>query len=315
MSDDLERWLRDGVRPTEFPPAPPGLRARLVELEQRPIGTRRRGPWKHSLILVPVTAVAILAVATLIGGGQKPSVSGPTSGSSAHDVGSPSPTIPSSPLPTGGIGESRAIELASVNSIGWTLIAASAGRYGDLKPPGSGPGDDIPPDRFVWAVKFASEATICNPLGVCMSPRPGTVTVYLDYFTGTFLSSAGFSAAGPTPSAPSPPVTFSFDVENRSHVPVIVSVASDTGAVLPGFEPGQRGTISIPLLNPRNGVSIEVEGGECRLLASGNFPTPEPFTLLVEDGPESGTVTISTIADASSTPIPLPSNSLVGCGG
>jgi hypothetical protein len=108
---------------------------------------------------------------------------------------------------------------------------------------------------------------------------------------------------------------FSFDVENRSHLPVIVSVTSDTAAVLPGFEPGQRGTVSIPLLNPQNGIGIELQGVGCRLLAKGFYPTPLPFTLLVEDTAGSGKVTLSTVAGAASSPLPLPSNSLVGCGG
>jgi hypothetical protein len=45
------------------------------------------------------------------------------------------------------------------------------------------------------------------------------------------------------------------------------------------------------------------------------YIAPSPFTLLVEDGPQSGSVQLSTRAGTSSTPIPLPSNSLVGCGG
>jgi hypothetical protein len=96
---------------------------------------------------------------------------------------------------------------------------------------------------------------------------------------------------------------------------VIVSVATDTAATLPGFEPGQRGTISIALLNPQNAISVEIQGPECRLLESARYPTPSPFTLLVTDGPQPGTVKLSTRAGAASTPIPLPSNGLVGCGG
>lgn len=105
------------------------------------------------------------------------------------------------------------------------------------------------------------------------------------------------------------------DVENRASIGVVVSVASDTAATLPGFEPGQRGTISISLRNPHNGISVEIQGTECRLLASAMYPTPSPFTLLVENGAQSGSIQLSTRAGESSTPIPLPSNSLVGCGG
>lgn len=124
------------------------------------------------------------------------------------------------------------------------------------------------------------------------------------------------SVTSPTTAEPTTsPITFSFDVENRASVGVIVSVASDTEATLPGFEPGQRGTISIRLLNPENGISIEIQGTECRLLAKAMYPTPVPFSLLLEDGPQGGTIQLSTSAEVSSTPMPLPSNSLVGCGG
>jgi hypothetical protein len=119
----------------------------------------------------------------------------------------------------------------------------------------------------------------------------------------------------PTTEPTTSPISFSFDVENRASVGVIVSVASDTAATMPGFEPGQRGTISIALLNPENGISVEIQGSECRLLASAMYPTPVPFTLLVENGPEPGAVKLSTRAGTSRTPMPLPSNSLIGCGG
>ena len=109
--------------------------------------------------------------------------------------------------------------------------------------------------------------------------------------------------------------TFSFDVENRSRVPVVVSATSDAGATMAGFEPGQRGTMSLPLRFPQNGVRIEVQGTECRLLASGNFSTPEPFTLLVEYAAGAGNVQLATVAEVSVTPLPLPTNALVGCGG
>jgi hypothetical protein len=108
--------------------------------------------------------------------------------------------------------------------------------------------------------------------------------------------------------------TFRFDVENNASVGVVVSVASDTAVVMPGFAPGQRGTISIPLLNPGSGIAVEIERPPCRLLARGMYPSGASFTLLVTDGP-AGTVRLSTRAATFATPVPLPSNSLVGCGG
>ena len=195
MSDDLERRLRDAVRPSDLPPAPAGLRMRLVELEQRPVESRRRASRRMLVMLIPVAAILLLGLSALIGAGQRSSVTTPTLGMSAYPSAvSPSPTALGSRLPSGGIAQAQAIKLASANSSGWTFISASAGAYRDLRPPGSGPGDGITPDRLVWVIKFASDFTICNPLGVCLSPRPGTVTVYLDFFTGALLSSAGFSA-------------------------------------------------------------------------------------------------------------------------
>jgi hypothetical protein len=110
-------------------------------------------------------------------------------------------------------------------------------------------------------------------------------------------------------------ITFSFDVENESRLGVVVSVVSDDAALLPGFAPGQRGTISIPMLNLQNGIGVEIQDGKCRLLAQGNYPTPKPFTLVIEDGPTPGTIRLTTRSDVSTSPIPLPSNSLEGCGG
>jgi hypothetical protein len=56
--------------------------------------------------------------------------------------------------------------------------------------------DAAKPDQLVWDVRFAGDMTICTPIGVCYSPRPGTLDVFLDYVTGDFLLSSGY-AAGP----------------------------------------------------------------------------------------------------------------------
>lgn len=155
--------------------------------------------------------------------------------------------------------------------------------------------------------------TLLVSLAAC-SPAPDPST-QPSHPVPTAIASATAASREPTPAPTASPITFMFDVENRSQVPVVVSVASDAGATMPGFEPGQLGTVSIPLLNPQNGVGVEVQGAECRLLAEDSFPTPVPFTLLVEDGAQAGTIRISTRAGASRTPTPLHSNSLVGCGG
>lgn len=157
-------------------------------------------------------------------------------------------------------------------------------------------------------------AVLLIALGAC-SPAPSTPAPPLTSVPSSTLAATLGTTTTPTTESTSSPITFRFDVENHASVGVVVSVDSDAAATMPGFDPGQRGTISIPLLDPENGISVEIQGTECRLLASAMYPTPVPFTLLVEDGAEAGTVQLSTRAGASSTPLPLPSNSLVGCSG
>jgi hypothetical protein len=117
----------------------------------------------------------------------------------ATSLAGPSTSASRASLSSSGISEADAIELARGHSSLMTLVSASAGSFRDLNVesgiPGIGPGFGIKPDQFVWAVTFAGEETICNPLGACFSPRPGTTAVYLDYFTGVFLSSEGGTTA------------------------------------------------------------------------------------------------------------------------
>jgi hypothetical protein len=116
------------------------------------------------------------------------------------------------------------------------------------------------------------------------------------------------------PTEPSPsPITFSFDVENHSSVGVVLSVRSDYTGLLPGLEPGQRGTISILFEDPQTGIGIEIQDGACGLLAKGFYSTLMPFTLVVTDGAQPGSVVLSTRARVVPSPIPLPSNPLRGC--
>jgi hypothetical protein len=133
--------------------------------------------------------------------------------------------------------------------------------------------------------------------------------------TGAVATITATTTATPLPTEPSPsPITFSFDVENHSSVGVVVSVVSDKAHLLPGFEPGQRGTISIPVYDLQNGIGIEIQDGKaCGLLAKRLYPTPVPFTLIVTDGAQPGSVLLSTRAGAVESPMPLPSNPLYGC--
>ena len=77
-----------------------------------------------------------------------------------------------------------------------TVAGASVGTFTNLNAdPNIGPGYDVKGDHVVWAVKFTGDVTICPPAGDCMSPRPGTMVVYLDYATGNFLTSSTVSPA------------------------------------------------------------------------------------------------------------------------
>jgi hypothetical protein len=137
--------------------------------------------------------VLSIAGILVIGIGLVAGCSGPSSRASTSQAGSSSPTAAGSPLPSGGITEAQAIELSRSHTTMTAFASASVGTFRDLAPPGTGFGPSDTPARLVWAVRFTGEMTICNPLGVCDAPRPGVATVYLDYFTRAFVSSAGFS--------------------------------------------------------------------------------------------------------------------------
>jgi hypothetical protein len=95
-----------------------------------------------------------------------------------------------SPLPSGGISEERAIELARQQGF-HTFVSAVAGTFEQLNI-GIGPGAGIAQDRMVWAVTLSGTAAPCPPNGAtCEPPRAGTVTYYFDYYTGAFLASSG----------------------------------------------------------------------------------------------------------------------------
>lgn len=161
----------------------------------------------------------------------------------------------------------------------------------------------------VLALVVAALLVACSPV---RTPPASTATA-MSLVPTTIPSDS--ATAKPVGSTDAVPTTFSFDVANRASIGVIVSVMSDTAGTMPGFEPGQRGTVSINLLNPDNGIGVEIQAPGCRLLATADYPTPGTFTLVVEDGPKAGTIKLSTSPGVAATPIPLPSNSLVGCGG
>jgi hypothetical protein len=157
---------------------------------------------------------------------------------------------------------------------------------------------------FLFVAACGPTPSLASPTVAALASPPATASV----------TRSCCRTPEPTPT-PIPTVTFSFDVENHSKIAVIVSVVSDRAAILPGFEPGQRGTISLPLVNPQNGIYIEFQVGGCKVIATASYPTPDPFTLVIDDGAKVGTITLSTRPGTTPTPMPLPSDSLEGCGG
>jgi hypothetical protein len=121
--------------------------------------------------------------------------------SPAPSGGTTAPPDSSAPGPSGGISADSAVALARTHVTMTTLVDVSAGTFATLLgSPGRDHGVGAPigaasPDRWVWAVTFSGDIAICNPLGSCLSPRPATGTVYLDYFTGDFLESSTMSPA------------------------------------------------------------------------------------------------------------------------
>lgn len=181
MTDDLEHKIARRMRRlADAAPVQP-RRSRVIG------GTRVRFAGTPGSALALISVFALLAVAIGVGGqigrgGAAPFVTESQPPSTA------SPSV--SPVPSGGIALAVAETLAGPHApLASRLISASAGPFSDYAVGQSGP---IAPNRLVWAVVFSSIATICPPSGsACLSPRPGTVTVVLDYYTGEFLASEG----------------------------------------------------------------------------------------------------------------------------
>ena len=162
--------------------------------------------------------------------------------------------------------------------------------------------------RLVVAITSVGTFAACTSMPTPSAGPPAGTSPVVE---ATVAATAPPPATEPTSSY----FLFRFDVENRSRIGVVVSVASDTAAALPGFEPGQSGSITIPMLSPASTIGVEIQVGSCKVGASATYPRPTPFTLLILDGARSGEIVLSTRVGVSAAPIPLPSNSLLGCGG
>ncbi len=122
-------------------------------------------------------------------------------------------------------------------------------------------------------------------------------------------------AASATSSA-APFVVVRFDVMNRSGQAVVMSVASDAGADMPGFLPGESGTVYIPVRTAASEIQIEVlSQPNCVPSASASYSLGFPFTLLIDDGATARWLVLGTDPGIFTTPKPLPVNSVHCPGG
>jgi hypothetical protein len=116
---------------------------------------------------------------------------------------SPIANATTTPLPSGGISEDQAVSIAQKAApVSAVFESAEAGPFAVVVDRNVAEGLSLEPSREVWVVRFTATAAPCHvvpgagpadpPNGeVCESPRPGTVTVVLDYFSGERFVTAG----------------------------------------------------------------------------------------------------------------------------
>ncbi len=139
---------------------------------------------RRIVVLAMFIVVAWIVFGNQLAGGRQGLVAAAASATSAPSA---EPAVSFPP----GITRAAAEEIAaSAAPLDARLSTTTAGRYGDFSIERQYANFD--PTRLVWGVKYDSIATPCYPGGHCESPRPGTVTVFLDYSTGEFLLSVGY---------------------------------------------------------------------------------------------------------------------------
>lgn len=155
-------------------------------------------------------------------------------------------------------------------------------------------------------------------LSSCATPAP-TTTLPSATTSGPVLSAPSVSHGepGPTDIPTASPIAFRIDVENRSRLPVVVSLATDLEASMFGFEPGDSGTIVISLGSSENGVSLEILGPsiECGYLNQAMASTSEPFTIVLTDASVAHKLVLSLQPGVEGSTQPLPTNELTCPGG
>lgn len=150
----------------------------------------------------------------------------------------------------------------------------------------------------------------------CGAPTPSPHSVAPVPTTTAAASLATTPAASLATTPPAPVVAVAITVFNRSHTSVVVSATTDVAGRMAGFRSGERGTISIDVSTPNNGVGVEVlDAANCAALVTESYPSRVPFTLFVDDGSGGSRITLTTAAEPSAGGFPLPSNGLHCPGG
>jgi hypothetical protein len=108
-----------------------------------------------------------------------------------------------------------------------------------------------------------------------------------------------------------------FDVMNRSSQAIVVSVSSDAGADMPGFLPGEQGTVYAPLRSTASVVSVELLAHpSCRFFAGASISLGYGEMLLVDDDAAAGQgLALSFDPGLFAAPQPLPVNDVRCPGG
>jgi hypothetical protein len=75
-----------------------------------------------------------------------------------------------------------------------TVVRATLGPYSAAPLPSRADRPGAAADQMVWVVEFEGSFEICNPLGACLSPRPGSSYVVVDAVTGSWITTYSFSA-------------------------------------------------------------------------------------------------------------------------
>ncbi|HYO44339.1 MAG TPA: hypothetical protein VES19_14170, partial [Candidatus Limnocylindrales bacterium] len=107
-----------------------------------------------------------------------------------------------------------------------------------------------------------------------------------------------------------------FDVMNRSSRSIVVSFASDAGADMPGFLPGEQGTVYAPLRTRTSVAGVELLAHpSCRFFAGASISMGYGEMLLIDDDATGTGLTLNFDPGLFVAPQPLPVNGVHCPGG